>query len=147
MSEKTPQEIGAEAAAGFAIAQAIERLATAVEHLGIWGPAPTALAPMPSVASAVFDVPPTMLHDLPPDELAPIPGAFPPDPRAAQPPVTAGAPQFVPPNPPQNTAPSGWFAGAVHTPGHKPLKANSKGLFCPTKLQDGSWCPWRPAAA
>ena len=35
-------------------------------------------------------------------------------------------------------------AGDVHAPGHKALKGGAKGgLFCPTKLTDGSWCQFR----
>jgi len=118
--------------ATLVLARAIERLAAAIEGR-------TTIQTMPSVAGAVFDAKPAMLHDLPPDEVAPIPGAFPPDPRAAAAPIA--------PPPPQNIAPQGWYVGAVHTAGHKPLKANRTGLYCPTKLQDGSWCPWKPAAA
>lgn len=36
-----------------------------------------------------------------------------------------------------------WQVGQQHDTSHKPLKANARGLFCPTKLQDGSWCAWR----
>lgn len=36
-----------------------------------------------------------------------------------------------------------WQEGQVHVAGHKPLKTNARGLFCPTKVQDGSWCDWR----
>jgi hypothetical protein len=35
-----------------------------------------------------------------------------------------------------------WAVGMVHAPDHKPLKENRRGLFCPTKLEDGSWCQW-----
>ena len=50
--------------------------------------------------------------------------------------------------PPANGAPLPYQApvfavGAIHMTGHKPLKTNSRGLFCPTKMPDGSWCPWR----
>ena len=37
-----------------------------------------------------------------------------------------------------------WQAGMVHQNGHKPLKVNSKGIYCPTKMPDDSWCAWRP---
>lgn len=33
--------------------------------------------------------------------------------------------------------------GAVHADGHRPLKARQSGaLFCPTKLPNGTWCPF-----
>jgi hypothetical protein len=59
-----------------------------------------------------------------------------------------------PPLPPEPTAfrgaatqqpSSAWHEGQSHDPAHKPLKTNARGLFCPTKLQDGTWCPWRAA--
>ena len=30
--------------------------------------------------------------------------------------------------------------------GHKPWRQNSRGFYCATKLDDGSWCKERPAA-
>lgn len=36
-----------------------------------------------------------------------------------------------------------FIEGSVHASGHKPLKINKRGLYCPTKLTDGSWCQWR----
>jgi hypothetical protein len=41
---------------------------------------------------------------------------------------------------PQPAQANGWAVGAVHEPNHKPLKTNQRGLYCPTKLPDGSWC-------
>lgn len=35
-----------------------------------------------------------------------------------------------------------WKEGDVHTPGHKGLIRNARGLFCATKLADGKWCQW-----
>jgi len=39
---------------------------------------------------------------------------------------------------------SRWAEGQVHAANHRPLKTNARGLFCPTKLENGTWCPWRP---
>lgn len=37
-----------------------------------------------------------------------------------------------------------WAVGQVHETGHKPLRAGNKGgVFCPQKLDDGSWCKFR----
>lgn len=38
-----------------------------------------------------------------------------------------------------------WDVGMKHQEDHKPLKVNARGLFCPTKMRDGSWCEWRAA--
>lgn len=38
-----------------------------------------------------------------------------------------------------------WTEGQVHEQGHKPLRTNRRGLFCPTKMPDDSWCPWQPS--
>ena len=40
-----------------------------------------------------------------------------------------------------------WKEGDVHTPGHKGLIRNERGLFCPTKLTDGKWCQWTERSA
>jgi len=40
-----------------------------------------------------------------------------------------------------------WKEGDVHTPGHKELIRNERGLFCPTKLTDGKWCQWTERSA
>jgi len=40
-----------------------------------------------------------------------------------------------------------WKEGDVHTPGHKGLIRNARGLFCPTKLADGKWCQWTERSA
>lgn len=42
-----------------------------------------------------------------------------------------------------------WAVGEVHQQGHKPLKSNRRGLFCPTSLGkdpngETIFCPWRP---
>lgn len=55
-------------------------------------------------------------------------------PYAVQPPAPGPIPQYQTPV---------FTVGSIHTQGHKPLKMNSRGLFCPTKMPDGSWCPWR----
>jgi hypothetical protein len=40
-----------------------------------------------------------------------------------------------------------WKEGDVHTPGHKGLIRNARGLFCATKLTDGKWCQWTERSA
>lgn len=35
--------------------------------------------------------------------------------------------------------------GDKHDPTHNELKMNRAGLYCPTRLPNGAWCPWRPA--
>lgn len=40
---------------------------------------------------------------------------------------------------------SGWQAGMKHQDDHKPLRLNARGIYCPTKMRDDSWCPWRAA--
>ena len=42
-----------------------------------------------------------------------------------------------------------WAVGQVHAKDHKPLRANSRGLFCPTPIGQGPdgkalFCPFRP---
>jgi hypothetical protein len=36
--------------------------------------------------------------------------------------------------------------GEKHDPEHKGVKPGRSGLYCPTKLGDGTWCQWRQAA-
>lgn len=63
----------------------------------------------------------------------------------------AGSPQR--PVEPRHAAPmpaagrTTWKEGDVHQDGHKPLKTNARGLFCPTKLEDGAWCDFHPEPA
>jgi len=40
-----------------------------------------------------------------------------------------------------------WKEGDKHTPGHKGLIRNARGLFCATKLTDGKWCQWTERSA
>jgi hypothetical protein len=40
-----------------------------------------------------------------------------------------------------------WKEGDVHTPGHKGLIRNARGLFCATKLTDGKWCQFTERSA
>lgn len=40
-------------------------------------------------------------------------------------------------------ATNGWAVGQVHADGHNPLRSNSRGLFCPTKV-NGAFCEWKP---
>lgn len=42
-----------------------------------------------------------------------------------------------------------WQIGQVHAQNHKPLKANARGLYCPTPIGQGPdgkslFCPFRP---
>lgn len=69
-----------------------------------------------------------------------------PPPQGPEPPPV-GQYETKPPAPP-NGAPQPfatpvYIEGSVHASGHKPLKSNKRGLYCPTKLADDSWCPWR----
>lgn len=56
------------------------------------------------------------------------------------PPVQAAPFQFTPPAPAVVEPTFRYQAGMNHVAGHKPLKENNRGLYCPTKLQDGTWC-------
>jgi hypothetical protein len=40
-----------------------------------------------------------------------------------------------------------WREGDKHDPTHKPLLRNARGLFCGTKLPDGTWCQWTERGA
>lgn len=60
------------------------------------------------------------------------------------PPEPAFTPQQIIPPAPHG----GWTEGQLHTPGHKPLRARQNGsLFCPSKMPDGGWCPFKTSAA
>jgi ERF superfamily len=60
------------------------------------------------------------------------------------PPEPAFTPQQIIPPAPHG----GWIEGQLHTPGHKPLRARQNGsLFCPSKMPDGGWCPFKTSAA
>jgi hypothetical protein len=53
----------------------------------------------------------------------------------------------VPPaTPPAPVTAAGPDEGFVHAPGHRPLRRNGRGLYCPTKMADDTWCPWRAGA-
>lgn len=54
-------------------------------------------------------------------------------------PHTNGAPQPIRPAAQSRQT---WAEGQVHAQGHKPLRTNKRGLFCPTKMPDGEWCDW-----
>lgn len=60
----------------------------------------------------------------------------PPAPYTTPPPAPGPIPQYQTPV---------FVEGSIHAQGHNPLKMNRRGLFCPTKLQDGSWCQWKVA--
>jgi hypothetical protein len=54
-----------------------------------------------------------------------------------------------PPFPVRTVAPSApipqqFRAGDTHTQGHNAIKENNRGLYCPTHLNDGTWCKWSP---
>ena len=107
---------------------ALERIATALEQIALEQmPAglPTGEPPLPT----------------PPPELVQVSGPA----QFNQPPVMQPLPplaapfQFTGPAPAAVEGPR-WSAGMNHTAGHKPLKENNRGLYCPTKLQDGTWC-------
>ena len=100
---------------------ALERIATALEQM--------ALNAIPVDALPTGEPPlPTPPADLPPTSpTAPL-SATVVNQTVPLPPVMAVAPR--------------WAAGMNHAAGHKPLKENNRGLYCPTKLTDGSWCQW-----
>ena len=116
---------------------ALERIATALEQMALSqeslyverlkfiteGPValPTGEPPLPT--------PPP---DLPMTPIIPPMGV--PGYTVPLPPVVVAAPQSRP-EPPYR-----WSAGMNHAAGHKPLKENNRGLYCPTKLPDGTWC-------
>jgi hypothetical protein len=54
-------------------------------------------------------------------------------------PAVPEEPEYLFSSPP-DVAPSGLVRGDKHDPTHKPLEQNARGLFCPTKLSDGTWC-------
>ena len=74
------------------------------------------------------------------------PAPAPTGPAGPEPPPIApyvAPPPAVPQGVPQPLATPVFIEGSVHAQGHKPLKVNKRGLYCPTKMPDGSWCPWR----
>jgi ERF superfamily len=76
------------------------------------------------------------------DPLAEARALFPDEPPL--PPEPAFTPQQIIPPAPHG----GWTEGQLHTPGHKPLRARQNGsLFCPSKMPDGGWCPFKTSAA
>ena len=106
------------------VAVALERIATAVEQWVLEHPAEA------KAAGFLTGEPPL------------------PEPPADLPPTTPTAPQTATvvnqtvPLPPVMAVAPRWAAGMNHAAGHKPLKENNRGLYCPTKLTDGSWCQW-----
>ena len=139
---------------GMRMALALERIALSTERIAI-ALEQLALAQIPEPKSVLQRIAeaPRMGSDLPPDQLPPPPVApvsvAPAGPSAAfresrdlpaeqDLSVLIGyAPAFQPMQP-------NWQAGMVHQNGHKPLKVNPKGIYCPTKMPDDSWCAWRP---
>lgn len=92
---------------------------------------PVKAAPRPAPVPAPAP-PPRVAPDEPP---LPPPPPIEEDGWAA---VVAAAPQPAPHG--------GWKEGEVHEAGHRPLRARANGsLYCPTKLEDGRWCPWKTA--
>lgn len=78
------------------------------------------------------------------DPLAEARALFPDEPfRSDDPPFPTN--QELSPAP----APHGGFVeGQIHAQGHKALRARQNGsLYCPSKLPDGGWCPFRTDAA
>lgn len=60
-------------------------------------------------------------------------------------PQTPDEPPFPGSPGPARSPRGGHSEGGVHTDGHNRLRARQSGaLYCPTKMPDGSWCPWRP---
>lgn len=106
------------------VAVALERIATAVEQWVLEHPAEAKVAGFltgePPLPTPPADLPPT-------SPTAPLSATI-VNQTVPLPPVMAVAPR--------------WAAGMNHAAGHKPLKENNRGLYCPTKLPDGSWCQW-----
>lgn len=112
-------------------AAALERIATALEQLVlefIEARLKAPQAPQMPVAAMPFR-PPAPAPQSP--EPPPV-GVYDTKPPAG--PVNGGPQPFATPV---------FIEGSVHATGHKPLKVNKRGLYCPTKLADDSWCPWR----
>ena len=74
-----------------------------------------------------------------------------PEPRQAQSgpsdpeppyPVPVLAPSAPVPQAPFPPMQPNWQAGMVHQNGHNPLKTNSRGLYCATRMENGEWCKW-----
>ena len=63
------------------------------------------------------------------------------EPPLPTPPPNLPVQPIMQPLPPvQPAAAVRYQAGMTHAAGHKPLKENNRGLYCPTKLADGTWC-------
>ena len=120
---------------GMRMALALERIALSTERIAI-ALEQAALESVAKDAAQTF----TRItgHDLPPEQLPPPPMSPSPEFLASRDlPAQPIVPQFAPMQP-------NWQAGMVHQNGHKPLKVNSRGLFCPTKLDNGEFCNWKP---
>lgn len=72
------------------------------------------------------------------------PAAPPPAVYQPTPVPSAAAPVYAPPVA-APVALGGLTVGSIHIQGHKPLRQNSRGLFCPTRLADGSYCQFHTA--
>ena len=120
---------------GMRMALALERIALSTERIAI-ALEQAALEYVAKDAAQTF----TRMtgHELPPDQLPPPPVSVAPSgPSAAfRESRDLPAQPFMPMQP-------NWQAGMVHQNGHKPLKVNSRGLFCPTKLDNGEFCNWK----
>lgn len=103
------------------VAVALERIATALEQM--------VLDRLPEPVALLTGEPPL---PEPPAEYVLTPTA----------PQTATVVNQTVPLPPVMAVAPRWAAGMNHAAGHKPLKENNRGLYCPTKLPDGSWCQW-----
>jgi hypothetical protein len=57
-------------------------------------------------------------------------------------PVPVLAPSAPVPQAPFPPMQPNWQAGMVHQNGHNPLKTNSRGLYCATRMENGEWCKW-----
>lgn len=109
--------------------KALERIATALEQL-VLEKMPEPKSVLERIAAAPH------MGDLPPDQLPPPPAGPSPEFLASRDlPAQPIVPQFQPMQP-------NWQAGMVHQNGHKPLKINARGLYCPTKMDNGEWCKW-----
>ena len=126
------QERGNEVTSDDRTAAALERIATALEQMALERVPPLSA---PFVMAPPDDAPwPTT----PPADLPPTSPTAPLSQTVALPPVQPF--QFTPPAPMPPGPAARWAAGMNHAAGHKPLKENSRGLYCPTRLQDGTYC-------
>ena len=117
---------------------ALERIATALEQMALERGADRArlFGFVNSDPNRPVDQEPPL--PTPPADLPPTTPTAPLSQTVALPPVQPF--QFTPPAPMPPGPAARWAAGMNHAAGHKPLKENNRGLYCPTKMPDGTWC-------